>query len=187
MSYEILERACTSTSKVLRAVSAEQMHDATPLTKWDVHELIGHIVGAASFFADTAQMGSPPEDRDWPDYADGDFNEAFATESGRLLHAFAAPGAMNKAMTLPTGPTTGSLCILVATGEIFVHGWDLAKATGQNTALDPMVAEHLRASEWADLCDSLRCEDPAPFGEAVVVAADASPADRLAGFLGRAL
>jgi len=38
---------------------------------------------------------------------------------------------------LPSGPTTGSLCVLVATGEIFVHGWDLAKSTGQSTALAP--------------------------------------------------
>ncbi len=186
MSYEILEQACASTSAVLRAVKPEQMHDATPLPGWDVHELVRHIIGCASFFADTAEMGiCRPEDREWPDYAAGDFKEAFAFEFRRLLKAFAAPGAMNKPMSLPSGPTTGSLCILVATGEIFVHGWDLAKSTEQSTDLAPTVAEHLLASEYVDLCDTVRANEPAPFADPVAVLEDAPPTDRLAGFLGR--
>jgi uncharacterized protein (TIGR03086 family) len=186
MSYEILQQACASTSAVLGAVRPEQMQDPTPLPGWSVHELVTHIVGCASFFADTAEAGiCRSEDREWPDYAAGDFNETFAAESRRLLKAFAAPGAMTKPMTLPSGPATGSLCVLVAAGEIFVHGWDLAKSTGQSTALAPEVAEHLRASEYADLCNTVRANEPAPFADPVPVPEDAPPADRLAGFLGR--
>jgi uncharacterized protein (TIGR03086 family) len=185
MSFEMLERACASTGSILQLVRPDQMHDATPLPDWGVHELIDHIVGATSFFADVAESGVSPEDRDWPEYAAGDFVGSFASESGRLLRAFARPGVMERSMQLPIGPTPGSICILVATGEIFVHGWDLAKSTGLDTALDAEIADHLRASVWAELCDSLREGEYTPFGAAVAVAVEAPPADRLAGFLGR--
>jgi uncharacterized protein (TIGR03086 family) len=156
------------------------------LPGWDVHELVRHIVGCASFFADTAEMGvCRPEEREWPDYAAGDINEAFALESGRLLKAFAAPGVMDKEMSLPSGPASGSLCVLVAVGEIFVHGWDLAKAIGQSTDPGPAVSECLRSSAWADLCDVVRANEPPAFAQPVPVPEGAPPADALAAFLGR--
>jgi uncharacterized protein (TIGR03086 family) len=186
MSLDLLKRACVSTAMVLRAVEPEQMHWSTPLPEWDVHQLIDHIVSSASFFADIAEMGASPKDREWPDYAEGDFIEAFATESHRILTAFAAPGVMQTFMQLPIGPFPGSVCIFVATGEIFAHGWDLAKSTGQDTNLDAAVAEQLRNSVWSELCNDVRVLEDPPIGPEVAVPADASNADRLAGFLGRA-
>lgn len=186
--FGVLERACAATSSVLRAVRPEQMRNATALAGWDVHELVRHLIGCASFFADTAERGvCHAERRAWPDDAAGDITAEFARESGRLLRACAVPGVLNREVTLPSGPATGALCLLVAAGEIFVHGWDVARATGQSTDLAPEVAAYLRHSQWAELCNVVRANEPPPFAPARVAAAGAPEADQLAAFLGRSV
>ena len=66
--------------------------------------------------------------------------------------------------------------------DMAVHGWDIARATGQSTDLDTGVAQ--TALEWARgaLKPELR---GTAFGPEVEVPASAPVYDRLAGFFGR--
>ena len=182
---QLLTRACTSTSSILEKVPREQLRLPTPCRDWDVHDLIDHIVGSTRFFAELAEQGSSPEGQDWPSYADGDFVASFHDWVGRLIAAFSVAGAMQQTMMLPTGPTPGSRCIQVATGEVFVHGWDLAEATGQAMPPEAGVADALLSSEWISLCTEVRQSDPPPFAPEIDVPRDATALDRLTGFLGR--
>jgi uncharacterized protein (TIGR03086 family) len=177
--------ACASTAAALRGVGSRQLDEPTHLPGWDLHRLVNHTVGATSFFADLAEMGASPEDRDWPDYGAGDFSGVFAREAARAAGGFTSDGALDRVMTLPTGDDPGSVVIWVATGEVFVHGWDVAKATGQSTYLDARVADALLASVWMQRCDLVRDEDPPVFGPIIDVADGASPTDRLVAYLGR--
>ena len=73
-----------------------------------------------------------------------------------------------------------------ATTDIFIHGWDLAKATGQSTDLDPAMATALLEQCKASISDKFRGADGvAPFGPIIEVPSSATTADQLAGFLGR--
>ena len=182
---ELLTRACASTRSILERVTREQLTAPTPCREWLVRDLINHIVGATQFFADLAEQGSSPEDEEWPNYADGDFTAAFGQQARRALAGFSAPGAMDRIMALPIGPAPGSRCIQVATGEIFVHGWDLAQATGQAMPPDEGVADALLSSEWMALCAEVRNGDPPVFAPEIDVPSEAPAAARLAGFLGR--
>lgn len=182
---ELLRRACSSASGVLASVARGQLTRPTPCGDWQVRDLIDHIVGAADFFADIAERGSSPLEREWPSYCDGDFAAAFGRHAGRMVAAFAAAGAMERVMTLPTGPAPGSRCIQVATGEMFVHGWDLAKAAGQAVPFDEGVAEALLSSQWPAMCAEVRKSDPSVFAAAIDVTHDAPATERLAGLLGR--
>jgi uncharacterized protein (TIGR03086 family) len=92
---------------------------------------------------------------------------------------------MERIMALPTGPAPGSRCIQVATGEIFVHGWDLAKATGQPMPDSAGLADALLSSEWPQLCEQVRNGDPPVFAAAIDIRNEAPAVDRLAAFLGR--
>ena len=71
--------------------------------------------------------------------------------------------------------------------DVVVHGWDLAKATGQSTDLDPELGQF--ALDWAkeSLKPEFRGDEESgrSFGPEVPVAADAPLYDRLAGFFGR--
>ncbi len=182
---ELLTRACASTRSIVENVPREQLALSTPCHDWHVHDLIDHIVGATDFFADIAELGSSPEDREWPSYADGDFIRSFGEQARRVVTAFSAPGAMEQTMVLPTGPAPGSRCIQVATGEIFVHGWDLAKSTGQDMPPDRGVADALLSSEWSSMCADVRNADPSVFAPEIPAPREGPAIDRLVGFLGR--
>ena len=70
-------------------------------------------------------------------------------------------------------------------GEIFVHGWDLAKSTGQKVPPDQGVADALLSSEWPSMCADVRNGDPSVFAPEIHVPREAPAIDRLVGFLGR--
>jgi uncharacterized protein (TIGR03086 family) len=100
--------------------------------------------------------------------------------------AFEADGAMERMMKLPFGEMPGSAFVNIATGDAFTHGWDLAKATGQSTDLDPALAAELLAIVRVALPESFRGpEGQAPFGPVVEAPAGAPAADQLAAFMGR--
>jgi uncharacterized protein (TIGR03086 family) len=68
------------------------------------------------------------------------------------------------------------------TAEFALHTWDLARATGQSTDLDPDVA--LRG--LAFMSGALTPENGGDaFGPEVAVPDDAPPYDRIAAFAGR--
>jgi uncharacterized protein (TIGR03086 family) len=187
MSADTLEQAFASTARILANVSADQLDSPTPCRSWKVRDLVNHIVGGASFFAVTAETGEAPSGGGAvPDFAAGDFCADFDEGATRAVSAFRAEGAMDKMMTLPFGQLPGAVFVNIAATDTFTHGWDLAKATGQSTNLEPALATELLARAWAALPDSMRGpEGQAAFGPMVEVAESAPPADQLAGFLGR--
>jgi hypothetical protein len=50
----------------------------------------------------------------------------------------------------------GSVCVYIAAGDVFTHGWDLARATGQPSDLDSELAALLLARIEPLLPDSMR-------------------------------
>ena len=67
-----------------------------------------------------------------------------------------------------------------------MHGWDLAKATGQPSDLNPELASQVLDNAKKAIPDTFRGPDgKAPFGPALDAPAGAPPADQLAAFLGR--
>jgi hypothetical protein len=70
----------------------------------------------------------------------------------------------------------------------FTHGWDLARAIGCLTDLDPGLAVRLLAHARVAIIDEFRGPDgQAPFGAAAQPPAGAGPAEQLAAFLGRSV
>lgn len=177
-----LDQAITSTRAVLAAVSSDQLAADTPCTAWNVSDLINHIVGAQYFF-ESGVLGQPPAGE--VDYAAGDFVAAFDEASARCAAAFAADGAMEKMLTLPFGQMPGAAFAGLAATDTFAHGWDLAKATGQNTDLAPELAAQLLAGAKMSIQPAFRSEEGTVFGLEQTAPAGASNADELAAFLGR--
>lgn len=188
MSTEALEQAFGSTRQVLATVKPDQLDLPTPCASWDVRELVNHIVGASHWFALCTEAGQAPEDdqTENADYASLDAVAAFDEGIKRSLAAFGAEGALDKIVTLPFGAMPGRAFMGLATVDTFTHGWDLAKATGQPTDLEPQLAAQLLQQAAAMVTDQFRGPNGvAPFGPAVAVEESAPAADRLAGFLGR--
>jgi uncharacterized protein (TIGR03086 family) len=69
--------------------------------------------------------------------------------------------------------------------EVLVHGWDLARATGQPATFPDDLAEQELAFSRAKLADIP--SDRSPFAPPQPVAEDAPAIDRLAACLGRSV
>jgi len=138
MTTEVLEQAIATTRGVLANVSRDQLDDATPCASWKVRDLINHIVGGQYFFAGGVRGELPSGDTDW---AAGDFLADFDTGARQCVDAFNSDGAMDKMLTLPFGQMPGSAFIGLASTDTFTHGWDLARATGQEVDWDPGLLE----------------------------------------------
>ncbi|MCW2536848.1 MAG: hypothetical protein JWQ26_2547 [Modestobacter sp.] len=57
------------------------------------------------------------------------------------VEALRAPGALERAYTLPAGTLPGPVVVHVRTVETLVHGWDLARATGRGVPFSDELAE----------------------------------------------
>ncbi len=182
MSTQPLEQAIAATREVLAGVKTEQLDDPTPCSSWKVRELINHIVGGQRFFGHGVRGEEPSGEID---DASGDYVAAFDEVAAGTVAAFGADGALEKMYTLPFGEMPGSAFLGLATTDTFVHGWDLAKATGQSTDLAPALAAALLEQAKASIPDAFRGPEGAPFGPQAEAPANASDADRLAAFLGR--
>ena len=183
MTVQALEQAITSTRGVLAGVSPNQLDGPTPCAQWKVSDLINHIVGAQQFF--TAGVTGQPQSGDEQDFASGDYLGAFDESAKTCVAAFSADGVMEKMLTLPFGPMPGAGFVGLAATDTFTHGWDLAKATGQDTALAPELATQLLAGARQMIQPAFRSEEGTVFGPEQAAPAGASDADQLAAFLGR--
>ncbi len=186
MSTQALEQAIAASRSALVNVSADQLSGSTPCASWNVAEVVNHMIGALDFFASgvTKEMSADAVQNP----ADGDFVAAFDAAAARCVAAYSADGAAQSMVELPFGTMPGAAVVGLAATDCFTHGWDVAKATGQSTDLNPELAGQLLAGAQQSIQDGFRGPDTqAPFGAVQQAPDDATTADQLAAFLGRSL
>lgn len=169
---EMLSRAVTGAAAVARGVRDDQLGLPTPCDDFDVRELLGHLAWTAAMFEALARREQPP-----PQDAD---HAPFAERAAAVLAAWSAPG-----VTEGTSPTLGmpmAMVLQMVLGDMAIHGWDLARATGQDYAVDAETGEAVAAFVTAMAPQGRRL---GVFGEEVPVARDASPFERALGLSGR--
>ncbi|MFD5114195.1 TIGR03086 family metal-binding protein [Streptomyces sp. NPDC058391] len=175
----LLEVAADRAVTVIRALTDDQLAAPTPCSEYDVHALADHLFQVVVNF----QALAAKKDADFgaaPEHLTGEWRDRFADETLRLIKAWDAPGAeegTSGAMGLPSR-TVGAMVL----GDLTVHGWDLARATGQPYEPDAALVAML-GEEFAALAPTAR--SMGMFGEPVPVAEDASPFDVLLAATGR--
>jgi uncharacterized protein (TIGR03086 family) len=137
------DRALGDTRRSVAGVGGDQWKLSTPCEGWDVRELVNHVVGG-NFWASELARGKTIEEVG--DRLDGDVLGADPTaaydESARAASdAFHVPGAMAAPCAVSYGPVPGEVYLGHRLIDVLIHGWDVAKATGQDTKLDPDLVE----------------------------------------------
>jgi uncharacterized protein (TIGR03086 family) len=110
----------------------------------------------------------------WPGLLASAIEEAHA--------AVAQPGALDRTVHLSFGDTSGQEYILQLTADLAIHGWDLARATGQDDALDPGAVALMLP--WTEANADLLAAS-GMFGSPIDTAPGAPDDVRLLGMLGR--
>jgi uncharacterized protein (TIGR03086 family) len=180
-----LTSACQRTAQVLANVTDDQLSASTPCEKLPVDELVAHVGGLALAFAAAARKDFGPL-TDTPPTFDGalddDWRTAYPQRLAELAVAFGDPAAWRGMSRAGGVDFPGEVAGMVALTEVVVHGWDLARATGQPYGIDAATAEavlpHVAQFAAGEPVEGL-------FGRAVPVADDAPVLDRIVGMTGR--
>ncbi|MBF8193074.1 TIGR03086 family protein [Nonomuraea sp. K274] len=169
----MMRGAADRASELIRNVREDQLALPTPCQDYDVKELINHMEWVASLFESVALGGEfvPPKD-----YT-GDFPERV----GRMLAVWERPEAWEGVSEAMGGLPKPVLANMALT-DLVAHGWDLARATGQDYDVDVDTAAALLAF-GAQMAPMGR--ERGAFGDEVSVPDDAPPLDRFLGVIGR--
>jgi uncharacterized protein (TIGR03086 family) len=183
-----LERARAWTGAIVAAVRKEDFHEPTPCSDWDVSRLLDHLIADIDTFNRVAS-GEPldlltsikPDEPENDGRATPDARAAFDGVADRAREIWARPGALEQKYKTSRSELPGAALFNIFLIELLVHGWDLAKATGQPTEMPADLAEAELTFTTAMMKERrMGFEQPVPVPE------DASATDRLVAWLGRA-
>ncbi|WP_371581150.1 TIGR03086 family metal-binding protein [Streptomyces sp. NBC_01314] len=173
-------------ARLAQGVRDDQLSDPTPCPEYAVHNILGHLLGLAVAFRDAGRKDlGPTTDTDpqaaLPAVGPG-WREALPQMLDELAEAWRDAAAWTGETRAGGVPLPGVIAGAVAADELVVHGWDLARATGQVYEPDPaaLAATHSFLAASAD--------DPSRgdiFGPVVPVPDDAPLLDRAIGLSGR--
>jgi uncharacterized protein (TIGR03086 family) len=188
MTTENLERSFRDARAVVATISPDQFDQPTPCQSWTVRDVLDHMIGGSYHFADAVNNGKAAPPSEGEDFTSGDFLARYDEGIKQAVAAFGAPGALDKTLELHFGPLPAAAFMGIATTDAFVHAWDLARATGQSTDLDPEFAAQLLEGSKMFIQPGFRGPDTErPFGAEQPAPSGSCPADALAAFLGRTL
>ena len=173
---ELYSAAVKGTRDIIGGVQSSQLGDSTPCSEWNVQALMDHIVGGTGMIWGSLAGAAPETPQGSSPVA------AFEAGTAKVLDAARVPGALEKSVQSPAGEMPAGQFLSIFFMDTLVHGWDLAKATGQSTDMPADLAETCYAM-FGPMADEWR--KTGVFGPRVEVAEDASTQVKLLGALGR--
>ena len=122
----------------------EQLDLPTPCPDWDVRALLTHLVGgnirwAALATGEPLMRGPARGGASGADMLGDDTAAAYRRSAATLHAAWQDLALLNRQFELPICVLPGRAALNIRLLETVIHGWDLAKATGQHSAFDPEV------------------------------------------------
>ncbi|MEW1753358.1 TIGR03086 family metal-binding protein [Streptomyces angustmyceticus] len=173
-------------SRLAARTADEQLDAPTPCASYAVRHLLGHLVGLSAAFQHTARKDLGPMTSVPPNASVPDVEPGWRDELDRNLDSMAGawhdPAAWEGETQAGGVTLPAAIAGRFALNELVLHGWDLARATGQEYAPD---ATSLGVS-YALLAPLAESSDRVPvFGPPVAVAADAPLLDQVVALSGR--
>jgi uncharacterized protein (TIGR03086 family) len=185
-----LEPAAREVARLLDGVTDDRLADPTPCTGTPVAGLLDHFMTLTQAFIEAASKSiaegdSTPPPQASAEHLDPDWRSVLPQRLTELVQAWRDPKAWDGMTEAGGVRLPAEVMGVVALDELVLHGWDLARATGQSFSCDPAstaaVLEFTRASAQPEQAASRQ----GLFGPVVEVPEDASAFDRALGFAGR--
>lgn len=172
---------------LIAGLAPDSLAAPTPCPKYTLGDLVDHVGGLSLAFTaaatkavggDTSQAPSPQASRlgdDWQTRIPRDLMD--------LAEAWRDPAAWSGFTQAGGVDLPGEIAGLVALDELVIHGWDVARASGQAYECDLPALEVVY--EFVAPMAAPGQEAPRIFGPVVEVTEDAPLLDRIIGLSGR--
>jgi uncharacterized protein (TIGR03086 family) len=125
------ERAADGFTARLDAVGDDQWASRTPCTDWDVRRLVDHVIDVQRAIPEGLGMAVtdvPDPKATWKAVRDG------------AMTVLRQPGVLEQTMPGRSGEMPVEMSLGIRVGDLLVHTWDLARATGGDEQLDADTA-----------------------------------------------
>ena len=176
--------AAAEAARVVSGVPQGTLDGPTPCGDWDLRTLLNHTILWTSYSAERRAHGeSVAEDLMTKDFtADPGFRDDYARQIDRAVQAWADPKAWEGELGVMGDATPAADVGAMVIMEMALHGWDVAKATGQEYHADGAMAETLldTVQAQAELFRKYR-----GFADAVETPDNATAFDRALSLSGR--
>jgi uncharacterized protein (TIGR03086 family) len=128
--------------EVLAQVRPEQLDASTPCPDWRVRDLVQHVA-VGNRWASLLLRGAEPGPAMGQAKAvgrTGDLLPDFDADTASQAAAFAEEGAETRVVQHFLGPVPAGQFLAMRSGDVLIHSWDLARATGADERLpQPLV------------------------------------------------
>lgn len=128
-------------TRLVNGVRDDQLGDPTPCPRYTLGDLLQHIRGLAEAFTlagrkEQSSGGSKPPPEGDASLLSEDWREETAVWLGRLVDAWSDPAAWEGKTWIAGFEAPASAVGITAANELVVHGWDVARASGQQLSVD---------------------------------------------------
>ncbi|CAN5400819.1 TIGR03086 family metal-binding protein [soil metagenome] len=183
---DCLAAACERTAALLHQVRDDQLAAATPCENLSVAELVAHVGSLGVAFAAAARKDfgdltdTPPGDDGYR--LDDDWRSRYPVNLADLAASWRDPAGYDGMTRVGGVDLPGEVAGSVALGEVVIHGWDIAVATGHDYDVDPPTAQAV-----LDHVSAFAADGPVEglFGAAVEVGDGATTFERALALSGR--
>jgi uncharacterized protein (TIGR03086 family) len=139
--------AATEAARVVNGVH-DNLDAVTPCGDWDLRTLLNHTILWTSYSAERRAHGESVAadlmDKDFT--ADPGFRAGYAAQIDKAVQAWSDPATWEGDIDVMGNATPRADVAAMLIMEMALHGWDVARATGQDYALDDAAAEVVLAT-----------------------------------------
>ncbi|MCW2758273.1 MAG: hypothetical protein JWO46_2019 [Nocardioidaceae bacterium] len=182
-----LAPAADALARAVAGVRDDQLTATTPCTDYSLAALLDHVDGLSQGFGMSARKESLPPGVDptpsgHAERLRPDWRTAIPAQLADLVAAWREPAAWEGMTSAGGVDLPAGVCASVAADELVLHGWDVARASGQEYDADPDAVVAALA-----FVGQVASDDGVPglFGPRRSVSSDAGPFAQLLALTGR--
>jgi uncharacterized protein (TIGR03086 family) len=167
-----------------KAANTKTLEHTTPCTDWDLRTLLNHMILWTSYSAERRAYGeSVAEELMSKDFtAEPGYAQDYQAQLAKAVDAWSKPEAWAGDRNVMGSATPAADIAAMLIAEMVLHGWDIAKATGQDYRCDDAVAQAVLETVQAQ---GELFRQYQGFAAIVPVPDDATTFDRALGLSGR--
>lgn len=189
MSIVDLGPAAHRLADLVARVEDNELGKPTPCPAYALGDLIDHVGGLALAFTAAANKDSGKYGDQGPSGDASRLGEDWRTRIPRdlstLAQAWQDPEAWNGMTRIAGMDAPGEMVGLTVADEVVVHGWDIARATGQPYRCEPELLHAARSFLVQVTSPDAPAGPDVPFGPSRQLPGDAPLLDRVVALAGR--